>query len=180
MKTLKATLAVEALASFILFASLESTAAFTPITTATKTSSSSILQSASSINTIDDTTWFPIAPTNTNDNNDNDNTTSLSKSQLKAQILQLGAALDRGQAYNPTSGAYYSGTMLLAKKKVQELIQQRDDDVHVPTSLADMEGEWELVFTSVPHGIFRSSPFFLAVQEAFQYGEEKGMFIIIS
>lgn len=179
MKILKATLAVQALASFILFASLESTAAFTPITTATKTSSSSILQSASSINTIDDTTWFPSAQTNTNDNNNNNvNTTSLSKSQLKAQILQLGAALDRGQAYNPTSGAYYSGTMLLAKKKVQELIQQREDDVHVPTSLADMEGEWELVFTSVPHGIFRSSPFFLAIQEAFQYGEEKGMCLL--
>ena len=179
MKILKATLAVQALASFILFASLESTVAFTPITTATKTSSSSILQSASSINTIDDTTWFPSAQTNTNDNNNNNvNTTSLSKSQLKAQILQLGAALDRGQAYNPTSGAYYSGTMLLAKKKVQELIQQREDDVHVPTSLADMEGEWELVFTSVPHGIFRSSPFFLAIQEAFQYGEEKGMCLL--
>ena len=34
-----------------------------------------------------------------------------------------------------------------------------------------IEGEWELVLSSVPHGIFRSSPFFLAVQEAFNAGE---------
>jgi hypothetical protein len=26
---------------------------------------------------------------------------------LKAQVLQLAASLDRGQAYNPTSGEYY-------------------------------------------------------------------------
>jgi hypothetical protein len=39
--------------------------------------------------------------------------------------------------------------------------------------LEDIAGEWELVFTTVKHGIFRSSPFFLAVQEAFEYAEEK-------
>ena len=34
---------------------------------------------------------------------------------LKSQILQLGAALDRGQAYNPTSGSYYSDRMEVAR-----------------------------------------------------------------
>ena len=33
--------------------------------------------------------------------------------------------------------------------------------------MEDLDGEWELVFSTVKHGIFRSSPFFLAVQEAF-------------
>jgi hypothetical protein len=28
-------------------------------------------------------------------------------SALKSQVLQLAASLDRGQAYNPTSGEYY-------------------------------------------------------------------------
>lgn len=42
----------------------------------------------------------------------------------------------------------------------------------VPTSLEDIAGEWELVFSTVPHGIFRSSPFFLAIQEAFAAGGE--------
>lgn len=64
--------------------------------------------------------------------------------------------------------------MLIAKKKVEELVERADLNLNVPKRLEDMEGEWELVFTTVPHGIFRSSPFFLAVQEAFQYAEEKG------
>jgi hypothetical protein len=100
----------------------------------------------------------------------------LSTEQLKAQVLQLGAALDRGQAYNPTSGAYYSGVMLAAKKKIQELISRADPETNIPKSLSDISGEWELVLTTVPHGIFRSSPFFLAIQEAFEYAEEKKAF----
>jgi hypothetical protein len=101
-----------------------------------------------------------------------DESSELSTDQLKAQVLQLGAALDRGQAYNPTSGAYYSGTMLLAKKKIQELVARADPDINVPKTLEDIAGEWELVLTTVPHGIFRSSPFFLAIQEAFEFAED--------
>ena len=97
---------------------------------------------------------------------------TLSLDRLKSQILQLGAALDRGQAYNPTSGDYYKSTMGTAKEKILQLLQDYPDQ-HAK-SLADMEGEWELVLSTVPHGIFRSSPFFLAVQEAFSYAEEKG------
>lgn len=37
----------------------------------------------------------------------------------------------------------------------------------LPTSLDALDGEWELVFTDVAHGIFRSSPFFLAIQQAY-------------
>jgi hypothetical protein len=95
-----------------------------------------------------------------------------SKSKLKTQILQLGAALDRGQSYNPTSGSYYESSMEVARSKIQSLIALADSS-NVPTSLEDIAGEWELVFTTVKHGIFRSSPFFLAVQEAFEYAEEK-------
>lgn len=116
----------------------------------------------------DTTSWFP--------KRSKEDKTPLSIEQLKAQVLQLGCALDRGQAYNPTSGAYYSGVMLAAKKKVQELVSRADPDVHIPKTLKDIEGEWELVFTTVPHGIFRSSPFFLAIQEAFQYAEDTKAF----
>ncbi len=62
----------------------------------------------------------------------------------------------------------------MARKKIEELVSRADPLLNVPKSLSEMEGEWELVLTTVPHGIFRSSPFFLAVQEAFEYGEEKG------
>lgn len=102
----------------------------------------------------------------------NEPTTSLAV--LKAQILQLGAALDRGQSYNPTSGEYYKETMEVAKNKVLTLLEQFPDNA--PKTLGEMAGEWELILSTVPHGIFRSSPFFLAVQEAFQYAEEKEAF----
>jgi len=95
--------------------------------------------------------------------------------RLKVQVLQLGAALDRGQAYNPTSGNYYSGTMAVARRKIEALVACADPEVNVPKTLADIEGEWELVLTTVPHGLFRSSPFFLAVQYAFGYSEMKAV-----
>ena len=66
--------------------------------------------------------------------------------------------------------------MDVAKQKIQSLIALADAETNVPKSLDDISGEWELVFTTVKHGIFRSSPFFLAVQEAFEYGEEKEAF----
>eukprot|EP00978_Attheya_sp_CCMP212_P018735 scaffold51784_cov54-Attheya_sp.AAC.1 len=93
--------------------------------------------------------------------------------RIKSQILQLGAALDRGQSYNPTSGEYYASTMEVAKSKIEDLIALSGTS-KVPTNLESIAGEWELVLTTVKHGIFRSSPFFLAVQEAFGYAEEKG------
>jgi len=92
--------------------------------------------------------------------------------QLKYQILQLGAAMDRGQAYNPTSGEYDKTTMEMAEKKIEQLLRENPNQ-HAK-ALQDMEGEWELVLSTVPHGIFWSSPFVLAVQEAFSYAEEKG------
>jgi hypothetical protein len=93
--------------------------------------------------------------------------TSTNKETLKAQILQIGAALDRGQSYNPTSGSFYADRMAVAREKVEKLIASAPK---VPKTLKEIEGEWELVFSTVPHGIFRSSPFFLAIQEAYAEG----------
>lgn len=93
----------------------------------------------------------------------------------KAAILQVGAALDRGQSYNPTSGEYYADRMEVAKSLVQDFVTNNPSNV--PRTLDDIEGEWELVFSTVKHGIFRSSPFFLAIQEAYEeYAEEKQSF----
>mmetsp|Transcript_34051 Transcript_34051/g.48378 ORF Transcript_34051/g.48378 Transcript_34051/m.48378 type:complete len:184 (+) Transcript_34051:75-626(+) len=101
--------------------------------------------------------------------------TEPSLDQLKSQILQLGAALDRGQAYNPTSGEYYKETMVAAKDKIKGMLEEYPGKQ--ATSLEDMSGEWELVLSTVEHGIFRSSPFFLAVQEAFEFAENKSEYI---
>ena len=140
----------------ILFALVSPASSFVQPDTATHTLTSLYSSTA---------TELPTSPWFTND-------ATPSKSQLKTQILQLGAALDRGQSYNPTSGAYYASSMEVARSKIQTLIDSGDES-NIPNKLEDIAGEWELVFTTVKHGIFRSSPFFLAVQEAFEYAEEK-------
>jgi hypothetical protein len=129
-----------------------------------KLPSSSLSQSAATVDS-----WFA---SDTRGTSTEAAATVLPLEKLKAQILQLGAALDRGQAYNPTSGDYYKGTMDVARGKIDALLSNYPT---VPSSLEELEGEWELVLSSVPHGIFRSSPFFLAIQESYEYAEEKEM-----
>jgi hypothetical protein len=68
------------------------------------------------------------------------------------------------------SGEYYRERFEVARQKVKDLVSLQEGPL--PTSLQQMAGEWELVFTSVKHGIFRSSPFFLAVQESFGFAAE--------
>lgn len=85
----------------------------------------------------------------------------------------MAAALDRGQAYNPTSGDYYAERMEAARGLIEQIVAQAPP---LPTDLAAIDGEWELVFSTVKHGIFRSSPFFLAVQEAFGDREDSDLF----
>jgi len=91
----------------------------------------------------------------------------------KMKLVQLGAMLDRGQAYNPTSGEYYAERMQVARDEIETFLKCNSN--RVPTTMEDIEGEWELVLSTVPHGIFRSSPFFLAIQEAFDQGEVNTM-----
>jgi len=156
--------------------------------------------------------WFSTVDdngANTNTNTDASGEGSLSTigiDQLKIQLLQLGAALDRGQAYNPTSGSYYEENMNVARSKIGQLLDVAAKQASptptttttttaeggteegeeaatatvplavpgtVPKSLEDIAGEWELVLSTVPHGIFRSSPFFLAIQESYEYAETK-------
>lgn len=95
------------------------------------------------------------------------------RQKLKSSIYRLAAALDRGQAYNPTSGEYYAERMRAAQRLISELIDQAPP---LPTALGEIDGEWELVYSTVKHGIFRSSPFFLAVQEAYGSRETAELF----
>jgi hypothetical protein len=84
--------------------------------------------------------------------------------EVKMQVLTLAAALDRGQSYNPTSSDAYKERMSTMTTLIKQLVSRTPA---LPTSLDALDGEWELVFTDVAHGIFRSSPFFLAVQESY-------------
>ena len=58
---------------------------------------------------------------------------------LKAQVLQLGASLDRGQSYNPTSGDYYAERFEAARAKVKELIAKQPAPADEPRG---DRGEW--------------------------------------
>jgi len=156
--------------------SLSGAAAFAPADLPKATISTNVPRSSHTwplSSTVTSEAVVPASPWFTDSEGDSE---EIPKDKLKTQILQLGAALDRGQAYNPTSGEYYATSMDVARSKIQSLIAQADEETNVPKSLEDIAGEWELVFTTVKHGIFRSSPFFLAVQEAFEYGDEKEAF----
>jgi len=85
------------------------------------------------------------------------------KAKLKAAILHYGATLDRGQGFNPTTGEQYKAKMESAVAAVDALIATGGI---APTADA-LRGRWELVFSSVPHGIFRSSPFFGAIYDSY-------------
>ena len=91
-----------------------------------------------------DALWFG-GSTATSTATSRDEVNELSLEQLKAQILQLGAALDRGQAYNPTSGSYYEASMEIAKDRIRALVTNHPKPA---MSISDMEGEWELVLTT--------------------------------
>lgn len=82
-------------------------------------------------------------------------------------VFSAGATLDRGQLYNPTSGDYYSTNMNKANTIIEKLTSKQKDKTY---NFKDLNGEWELIFSTVKHGIFRSSPFFLAIQEAYRRG----------
>ena len=64
--------------------------------------------------------------------------------------------------------------MQVATEKIREMLEAHPNSI--PKSMADIQGEWELVLSTVNHGIFRSSPFFLAIQESYDYAEEKEAF----
>jgi len=140
--------------------------AWTPTTRLASSDARRVLSSSSVIGASSLTTgdWFSA---------DSETADTTSVEQLKIQLLQLGAALDRGQAYNPTSGDYYEENMNVARAKIGQLLDTAGSSNTLPKSLEDMDGEWELVLSTVPHGIFRSSPFFLAIQEAYEYAETK-------
>lgn len=96
---------------------------------------------------------------------------------IKAQILQLGAALDRGQSYNPTSGPYYEETMKIAKMKIQTLIEMAtmNPTNQRPKTLQEMEGEWELVLSTVSNNILLRRSMIWAKEEEDDDTEKTGL-----
>jgi hypothetical protein len=78
---------------------------------------------------------------------------------VKARILQISALTDRGQRLNRLIAPTYQELRPAMDSLVCQLAATECDITEEA-----LEGEWELIFSDVE--LFRSSPFFLAIEEA--------------
>ena len=79
--------------------------------------------------------------------------------EIKNKIYQIAAITDRGQRLNPLVSSIYQEK----SKEMERLI----NDLEIRNSKISEEklsGEWELIYSTVE--LFRSSPFFLAIEKA--------------
>tara|TARA_Y100001978_G_scaffold185312_1_gene184248 strand:- start:1926 stop:2657 length:732 start_codon:yes stop_codon:yes gene_type:complete len=81
------------------------------------------------------------------------------KELIKKEILKIAAITDRGQRLNKLIAPVY-------QEKLTEIYHLLDKLYERSESLTKekLEGEWELIFSDVE--LFRSSPFFLAIEKA--------------
>ena len=88
-------------------------------------------------------------------------TTAIDTSEAaKAKILQIAALTDRGQRLNKLVAPTYQEY----REDMAELVEQLSSSTRWTASEAALSGEWELILSDVE--LFRSSPFFLAIEEA--------------
>tara|TARA_B100000700_G_scaffold313571_1_gene398782 strand:+ start:238 stop:999 length:762 start_codon:yes stop_codon:yes gene_type:complete len=81
------------------------------------------------------------------------------RKDLKALVYQVAATTDRGQRMNGMIAPIYQEKLIEMNKLVEALVPLSDD-----ITQSSIEGEWELIYSSVE--LFRSSPFFLAIEKA--------------
>lgn len=80
---------------------------------------------------------------------------------IKSQMLQIAALTDRGQRLNKLIAPAYQEKREEMAACVERLIANAAGKA---VSEAQLAGDWELVYSDVE--LFRSSPFFLAIEEA--------------
>ena len=83
----------------------------------------------------------------------------ITKEEIKKQIYKLSATTDRGQRLNRLISATYKEKLIEIEKLISKLEIQTEEITE-----ESLSGEWELVFSNVE--LFRSSPFFLAIENA--------------
>ena len=79
--------------------------------------------------------------------------------ELKKQIYQIAAVTDRGQRLNKLIAPMYQEKSKEMEKLIKSLESFKND-----ISEEKLSGEWELIYSTVE--LFRSSPFFLAIEKA--------------
>jgi len=93
----------------------------------------------------------------------------ISKEKLKQAIYKLSALTDRGQRLNKLISPLYQEKLTEINKIIQNL-----KDYSEPITEDIITGEWELIFSNVE--LFRSSPFFLAIENAFNNKAKSDLF----
>ena len=81
------------------------------------------------------------------------------KSDLKALIYKISAVTDRGQRMNAMVAPIYQEKLMEMERIVNKIVPLSKNITE-----SSIEGEWELIYSSVE--LFRSSPFFLAIEKA--------------
>ncbi len=79
--------------------------------------------------------------------------------EIKKKIYQIAAITDRGQRLNKLIAPMYQEK----SKEMEELIKILES-FNTEVSEEKLSGEWELIYSTVE--LFRSSPFFLAIEKA--------------
>ena len=79
--------------------------------------------------------------------------------EIKKKIYQISAITDRGQRLNKLIAPMYQEK----SKEMEELIKSLES-FNTEISEDKLSGEWELIYSTVE--LFRSSPFFLAIEKA--------------
>ncbi len=91
------------------------------------------------------------------------------RKDLKALVYRLAATTDRGQRMNAMIAPMYQDKSVEMNKLVEALVPLSDE-----ITKRSIEGEWELIYSSVE--LFRSSPFFLAIEKAFNDKAKSDLF----
>ena len=79
--------------------------------------------------------------------------------EIKKKIFQIGAVTDRGQRLNKLIAPMYS-----EKSNEMNILIENLKTLNCEITEKSLSGEWELIYSNVE--LFRSSPFFLAIEKS--------------
>ena len=93
----------------------------------------------------------------------------IKKREIKERIYKISAQTDRGQRLNRLIAPMYTEKLEEIRFLIKELIEFNSE-----ISEEDLNGDWELIFSNVE--LFRSSPFFLAIEKALDNQKRSDLF----
>jgi len=91
------------------------------------------------------------------------------KKQIKEKIYKISAQTDRGQRLNKLIAPIYQEKLKEIRLLINQLIELNSE-----INEDSLNGDWELIFSNVE--LFRSSPFFLAIEKALNNKKRSDLF----